>query len=167
MLERYFWKIKSILIFEQTWFFMEYVIYVVHQRFQTLQDTSKKLWGSFPSYAEAKIFCDHVVSNPENKNIEFDISPIPLLFNIDEKPCTRISPKNHMPFDLSHMEFPIRCDLCTKNARFFCIIHSGLYCLFHVSMHDWLRSKLDHGYGNHNPKVIKNLVFTRLSGITL
>jgi len=117
---------------------MEYVIYVVHLKFQNLapQDTSKNLLGSFPSYVEAKVFCDHMMSKDENKDMKLDISPIPLLFNTDEKPCTRVSPKNHIPFDLSQMEFPIRCDLYTKNARFFCLVHSGLFCLFHVSMHD-------------------------------
>ena len=114
---------------------MEYVIYVVHQNL-TLQDTSKKLLGSFPSYSEAKVFCDHITSNPENKNMKLDITPIPLFFNIDEKPCTRINTKNHIPFDLGQMKFPIKCDLCTKNAHFFCLIHSGLYCLYHVSIHD-------------------------------
>lgn len=117
---------------------MEYVIYVVHQKFQssTLPDTSKKLLGAFPSYSEAQIFCDHMIANPSNKKMELDISPIPLLFNIDEKPCKRINPKDHIPFDMSQMQFPIRCDMCSKDARFFCVIHSGLYCLFHVSMHD-------------------------------
>ena len=69
---------------------MEYVIYVVHLKFQNLapQDTSKNLLGSFPSYVEAKIFCDHMMSKDENKDMQLDISPIPLLFNIDEKPCT-------------------------------------------------------------------------------
>ena len=117
---------------------MEYIIYVVHYRFQNLadQDTSKNLLDSFPSYVEAKVFCDHMMSKNENNGMRLDISPIPLLFNIDEKPCTRVSPKNHIPFDVRHMEFPIRCDLCTKDARFFCLIHSGLFCLFHVSMYD-------------------------------
>ena len=116
---------------------MEYVIYVVHQKFQDLQDSSKKNYGvPFLPTLKQKSFVMMYLPNPENKNIEFDISPIPLLFNIDEKLCTHVSPKNHMPFDLSQMEFPIRCDLCTKNARFFCIIHSGLYCLFHISIPD-------------------------------
>ena len=113
---------------------MEYVIFVVHYRFQSLtpQDMSKNLLGSFPSYVEAKVFCDHMMSKDENKDMRLDISPIPLLFNIDEKPCTRVSPKNHIPFDVRQMEFPIRCDLCREDARFFCITHSGLFCLFHV-----------------------------------
>ena len=117
---------------------MEYVIYVVHQKFRssTLSDTSKKLLGAFPSYSEAQIFCDHMMTTPTNKKMELDISPIPLLFNIDEKPCKRINPKDHIPFDMSQLQFPIRCDLCSKDARFFCVIHNGLYCLFHVSMHD-------------------------------
>ncbi|MCH9659132.1 hypothetical protein K0U27_10695 [archaeon] len=118
---------------------MEYIIYVVHQRFQNSisQDIPKTLLGSFPSYSEAKIFCDQMMSKDENKGVLLlDISPIPLLFNIDEKPCTRVSPKNHIPFDVRQMEFPIRCDLCRKDARFFCLIHSGLFCLFHISMHD-------------------------------
>ena len=117
---------------------MEYIIYVVHHMFQNLtsQDTSKNLFGSFPSYSETKVFCDHMMSKDENKNMMLDTSPIPSLFDINEKPCTGVNPKNHMPFDVNQMAFPIRCVLCTKDAGFFWLIHNGLFCLFHVSMHD-------------------------------
>jgi len=84
----------------------------------------KKIAEAFPSYSEAKVFCDHMMSNQKNKHMELEISPIPLLFNMDENPYTRVSPKNHIPFDLSQIQFPIRCDLCSKDARFFCVIHS-------------------------------------------
>lgn len=136
-LENFLDNLKSVV--SKFSYLMEYIIYVVHHRFQnsTPQDIPKNLLGSFPSYSEAKVFCDHLMSKEKaDGDMQLDISPIPLLFNIDEKPCARISPKNHIPFDTRQMEFPIRCDLCRKNARFFCLIHSGLFCLFHVSMHD-------------------------------
>ena len=116
---------------------MEYVIYIVHEKvWVENKHESKRLLSAFPSHSEAKTFCDHLMSNPENKHMELMISPTLLFFNIDQKPCTKINPKTHIPFDMSQMRFPIKCDLCKKNARFFCLIHSGLYCLDHVSMHD-------------------------------
>ena len=65
-------------------FIKNFKIYKIHQ---------KNYGVPFLLTAEAKIFCDGILSNPANKNMEFDISPIPLLFNIDEKPCTRVNPK--------------------------------------------------------------------------
>lgn len=98
-------------------------------------DIKPQIYGVFDNMESALSYAKKL-KEKENQNANPEVMPIHIKIGKEENECQSFDFRKHIAFDMSKMELPIKCDVCTEHATHFCFTHRGVYCINHIIDHE-------------------------------